>query len=94
MARKGPQVFKVAVKYADDAHDPQIIAVTRNDKIRTAQDAEEHCKKVLHHRDPETFEEYPCIEAKAVRPEPFSIDEAPMTPDAAAAIKAQTVVQA
>jgi hypothetical protein len=91
MARPGIRVFKVRVKYKDDAHEPQTIAVSLNPKIKTAEDAEKHCLAVLQHYDRQIDESYPCIEAIRVRDEPFDISEAPMTSGAAEAIRSQSV---
>jgi hypothetical protein len=85
------KVFKVKVRYRDDAHEPQTIAVGMNPKIKTAADAEKHCLAVLQHYDRQIDESYPCVEAIRVRDEPFDISEAPMTSGAAEALKAQSV---
>jgi hypothetical protein len=69
--------FKINVRYQNDAHPPQKIAVGKTSKIKTARDAEAHCLKVLRHKDRSTFEVFPCVEAKAERDEAFPIDEAP-----------------
>ena len=89
---KGLQVYKVNVRYKDDEHEPQVIAVSRNQDIRSARDAEAHCLRVLQHYNRQTDESYPCVSAVAVRDEAFDIEDAPMTSGAAEALKAQTVV--
>lgn len=86
------QIFKVSVEfeadYGEPAHPPIIIAVTRNEKIRTASDAVAHCLQPIgkkddgkpitriHHKSNGLF--FSISKAVAVREEPFSFDEAPI----------------
>lgn len=93
MAR-GPQCFKVDVEFENDidgkpAHEPLRVAVSRNEKIRTADDAVAHClapigkKKdgtpitLIHYKDLNVGLFFSLTKCVAVRPEPYDLSEAP-----------------
>ena len=73
-------IFKVTVRYKDEAHPEQVVNVG-GPKIRTAADAEAHClstptNRGLYHVD-ECGDVFHCVSAVRVRDEPYKPSELP-----------------
>jgi len=83
-----PKAFKVKVKFQNDAHPPLTIGVDHNAAIRTVKDAEEHVRRVIHHKD-EAGNIWPVVEAKAEGP--FDIEQVPVVRSLDDAVKAEPV---